>query len=614
MTATVTAARAATLELAPVWHAAGRAAVEVAAGDLVLEACVVPWDTAARVTDDGRTFYDETWAPGSLVPNERVVIYDGHVPAGGGPGRLNADRQAIGRADGFDSRPDGLWATLTLANTARGRDVYELARTLGYVDVSLETDVPMGGRGTVARTAAEPCALTGIAVVLPPGRGAFPGALAAAARAAGGDEDDDETTDDDDADATPVDPDAPPAETGRADLAEVVRRELARYGGRPAGRAGGGRAGPLARFDSFRGLVTAAREARDDRAAELNTAFTSSYHTWRELDALARQGTVGRALLDQVTLDNPGLMPPTWLTEVFGIVDRGRPGITALGGPRSPGSAGMDIYWPYYDGDLLAIVAKQLTQKSAINSVKVSFKRGSATLDTYAGGSDVAFQLIRRSSPAYLALYNRILNIAFGQTTEFAFDAVIGAGAGVTTTYDLAADTDGAALRAVLFAASAAVRDATGEPASVVLAAPDVFAALGSAPWLLPPQYGTQNISGTASASTLRVNISGLEMTEAPGLAAGTMIVTNAGAAAWFEDGPFIVTADDVEKLGTNVAIWGMGTPGLFLPAGIVEVTVTLPPVVPLTRREVNVDRAMMDDAIEAAATDADAKATAKSK
>jgi hypothetical protein len=610
MIRTLHAARAATATPTVVWHEIGRADVTDGAGDLTLVACVVPWNTPARVTDDGRNFYLESWERGSLVPTRAapLVIYDGHVPGGDGPGRLNASRVPIGRAEGFEDRPDGLYATLRLANTTRGRDVYELARTLGIVDVSLETDVEMGGRGEVARTAAAPHELTGIAVVLPPQRGAFAGAGAVVAgRAAAGDEDDDDDQGEGGDDAGDGGDGGEGAATaGRADIAEVVRREMARYGGRP-GQRQGGQAGPLARYRTFGEFAAAARAAVDDAAVELNNAFTGAYHVWRELDGLARQGAVGRALVDQVTADNPGLMPPTWLTEVFGIVDRGRPGITALGGPRSPGAAGMDVYWPYYDGDLLTIVAQQLAEKTAINSVKVSFKRGQATLDTYAGGSDVSFQLIRRSSPSYLALYNRILNIAYGQTTEYAFDVAVAAGAGVTTDYDLTADADGSLLRAVLFASSAAVRDATGEPASVVLCASDVFAALGGTPWLQPFIYGTFNVPGTAQASNLRINVSGLEFTEAPGLPAGTMIITNPGGAAWFEDGPFVVTADDVEKLGTNVAIWGMGTPGLFLPSGIVAVTVTLPAaLVVLTRRAIDVN-----DAIEATASD-EPKAAAK--
>lgn len=569
------AAATAPLEL----HHVGRADV-VDAGDLTLVACIVPWNTSARVTDDGRTFYDESWSPGSLVPGDRVPLFDGHVPAGGGPGQLNPDRQLIGRANGFEERLDGLYATLTLMNTPEGRRAYEAARVMGYVDVSLEADVPLGASGTVARTAAAPAPLTGVAVVLPPGRGAYRGALATAARADPTEDPPPDPDDDDDDDADPADPTpGEDATAGRAGVAEIVRRELARYGGAPAQRrtpAGG----PLARYSSFGELVEAARSRRPDANAEISHAFATCYRTWTDHRRLAH--IVGRALVDQITTDNPGVLPPTWLSEVFGIVDEGRPGITAFGGPRSAGDSGMDIYWPYYDGDLHTIVAQQAAEKAAITSVKVSFKRGQATLRTFAGGSDVSFQLQRRSSPSYMALYDRILQMAYGVTTEHEFDEVLVAAATDGPAYDLTADTDGSALRAVLFEASAAVKRATGRPATAALAAPDVYAALGGAAWLQAPQYGTQNVAGTASASTLSINVSGLEITEAHGLAAGTLIVSNDQGAAWFEDGPFIVTAEDVEKLGTNVAIWGMGEAGVFLPAAVISIAVTLPPVIPL--------------------------------
>jgi len=90
-----------------------------------------------------------------------------------------------------------------------------------------------------------------------------------------------------------------------------------------------------------------------------------------------------------------------------------------------------------------------------------------------------------------------------------------------------------------------------------------------------PPSTGPPTC---ASASSLRINISGLEIIEAPALPDGTVIVTNAGAAGWFEDGPFLVTAEDVEKLGRDVAIWGMGATGIFLPSGVVKITVTVTP------------------------------------
>ena len=56
-----------------------------------------------------------------------------------------------------------------------------------------------------------------------------------------------------------------------------------------------------------------------------------------------------RALFDQVIGDNPGVVPPGWVMNVYGIIDRGRRTINAFGSTGLPGS-GMDINWPYFDG------------------------------------------------------------------------------------------------------------------------------------------------------------------------------------------------------------------------------------------------------------------------
>jgi hypothetical protein len=246
----------------------------------------------------------------------------------------------------------------------------------------------------------------------------------------------------------------------------------------------------------------------------------------------------------------------------------------------------MDVSWPYYDGDLTTIVAVQTAEKTEINSVKVSFKRATEPLRTFAGGSDVSYQLQRRSSPAYMALYDRILQLAYGITTETAFDTdIVAKASGAHIPLELGDDADGSATSAALFAASSRVKTATGAGASAALAAPDVFAALGGKSWLQAPQYGTTNVPGTTSAATLRINISGLEVVEAVGMAAGKMVVTNDQAASWLEAGPYLATAEDVAKLGTDVAIWGMGATGAFLPAGIVVIDVDLTVTPPVAAR-----------------------------
>ena len=46
-----------------------------------------------------------------------------------------------------------------------------------------------------------------------------------------------------------------------------------------------------------------------------------------------------------------------------------------------------------------ALVGEQTVEKADVTSVKVSFKKASVPIKTYAGGSDISWQLIRRSQP-----------------------------------------------------------------------------------------------------------------------------------------------------------------------------------------------------------------------
>lgn len=334
---------------------------------------------------------------------------------------------------------------------------------------------------------------------------------------------------------------------------EDVRSDLlARMTSLEARPAGATEAHPLARWDSLTAYMDA---AYDDRALA---------------------PLLGRALADQLTGDNPGVMPPTYLTTIVGIMAFARRAIAALGGADSLGDSGMSLHWPYLDPalDLDTLVAVQAAEKTQIASVKVKFLDGQTAIATYAGGSDISYQLIRRSSPSYRDAYNRVLTVGWARTTERAFEAALIAGA--TGTQALAGGATADALRAALFAASAKVEDATGMPATVVLASPADFLAWGGLPGLYPPQYGTQNVAGTASASTLRINVSGLEIVRAPFLLTGSL-VTNELAASWHEDGPFPISAEDVAKLGQNVAVWSMGATSVEIPAGIIKLGTVAP-------------------------------------
>jgi HK97 family phage prohead protease len=331
---------------------------------------------------------------------------------------------------------------------------------------------------------------------------------------------------------------------------------------------------------------TEAREAiaqvRETVAGIEARAFSSepvhplaAYRSFGEYSKAVLAGDVeARALADQVTANNPGVMPPVWMLQVKGIIDLGRPAITSVGGPESPGSFGMDINWPYFDGDLTAIVEAQANEKDEVNSVEINLEKGDATLGTYAAGSDISYQLLQRSSPSYLDAHNRIMAASYSTVTDRKFTNDLWTGSNNTNIYDLSADSTGTAFREAVFTASMEVEDATGAPATVVLVSTALFSKIGSFTTFFPAPYSVQNVSGVATASTLDVNVSGLRVVRAKWLdtdADRHAIVLNGEAARWVEDGPRLATAENVSKLGRDVAIYGFGATAVYLPAGVVR-------------------------------------------
>src|SRR5262245_37771697 len=127
------------------------------AGDgRTVEVRLVPWDAPARVTDNGRDWYSETFARGGLrLATGRLLVRSEH------------DGAVIGRIDTADNRDDGLYAALRIADTAAGRDTLALIAD-GVVDaVSVEFDdaAPLTHGDQVIRTGA---VCTGVALTLHP--------------------------------------------------------------------------------------------------------------------------------------------------------------------------------------------------------------------------------------------------------------------------------------------------------------------------------------------------------------------------------------------------------------------------------------------------------------
>lgn len=281
-----------------------------------------------------------------------------------------------------------------------------------------------------------------------------------------------------------------------------------------------------------------------------------------------------RALFDQVPANNLGVLPPNWMLDVKRIVDLGRPAINAVGGPESAGDNGLEMNWPYYAGTLTDIVEAQANPKDEVNSVAIDLDKGAATLATYAAGSDIAYQLLQRSSPSYLDAHNRIMLASYNTVTDRAFTQQLWSGSSNTNVYDLAADTTGAQFREEVFLASMEVEDATGAPASVVLVSTALMQAIGGWSTFIPAPYSPNNVSGIATASSLQVEVSGLRVVRAKWLdtdADRHAIVLNGAAARWVEDGPRLVSSENVAQLGYDVSIYGYAVAAVYAPAGVVR-------------------------------------------
>lgn len=252
-----------------------------------VEMRIVPYGVTAQ-TSDG----PERFARGAFrgVDASRVTIEAGRH---GGP--------LVGRGLSLEERDDAAYLTARIAPTAAGDELLTLTREGVYQDVSV-VFVPRTSKRTAdGVTERQAVDLRRVAILE---RGAYPGAAVVAVRAEPDDtegEDMGETVD-----ITPV--------VDRLERMEQRMEQLAVTAATPAAPE----VPAILKFRSLGEYVKAAAEDRD----------------------LSRQ--LARALVDDITGDNTGLVTTSWLRTVQGIVNFGRPGITAFGTAPLP-ATGMDF-------------------------------------------------------------------------------------------------------------------------------------------------------------------------------------------------------------------------------------------------------------------------------
>lgn len=363
--------------------------------------------------------------------------------------------------------------------------------------------------------------------------------------------------------AEPTPPAVAPVQVGRADMAVIAQQitdeAIRQYAARNAFASGA----PVDPFADWRGLSLGQMAARAVGGLGYEGREVREDREWLQM-AL-------RTFADTVTTTgaNAGMVTPGVIGDVAGIVSRGRPAITAFGGPRSSEGSGMSVDWPYFDGTLSALVGAQSAEKAEITSAAVNIKKGTEALLTFAGGSDISYQLLRKSTRPYLDAYFRILLTAWGVVTDAAFVTELESGSVTSDFTEALSAVDATEFKNLVVDASVAVQTATGQPAEFVLASTTAFTQF--AKLFTPITSLTNSGLGTLDLRSLQVNVGQLPVILVPSITAGKLIVSNREAAAWFEEGPFQAQDEDVIHLGRNVAIWSMGAGARFIPAGIIE-------------------------------------------
>ena len=498
-----------------------RESADIVAGDgRTVTVQLAEWGEPRTVSDDGKTTYREAFE--SMEPAAKLRVKSSH------------DGELIGHAvaDSYSAEPQPT-IDLHLAETAAGNDTLALIQSGAIDAVSVEfqpSEADYTEKGVLHRVAAK---INGIAMAWAPAHSAPILNVR----------------------ELPEQKENPPMTEEIVTPDAVTAADLAAFGD-----------------DLKRDMVASFDHSRP--APEVNEL--DKFRTVGDLNHAILNGEASpdlyRALADDIIANSPGVNRPSWVEGIKQTVNFGRPTISAFGTVAVPTGAGTTVTWAVNANDESTLVGKQTTEKTDVTSAVWNVTSSTEELVTYSGAADISLQLLRRSSPAYLNSFYQAMYRGYAITTDTACAAAVVAAATPSAGIFVPGTGDASDLRAALFTASTEIENATNMPAAFVLVSSDVWGEIGKLDGLLPVPYGTSNVSGTATASSLQVNVSGLRVIHDRFLADGSIIVSNDSTGDWHEDGPINMEAADVAKAGLNAGVFGMGLFAAYVPAGIVKI------------------------------------------
>lgn len=491
----------------------------------IIEGRAVPYNKPADVGG-----YKEQFVKGSFdgVDASSVKLYWRHG-------------EPVGRVLSLREKADGLYFTAKFSDTTSGRDAWTLAKD------GVEQGVSVGFRALEDSWSNDRKLVTRVKASLveisTTDRPAYKGAAVLAVREESTNQEKEETPMSDTSVETPAAPVAADVKDARVD--EVMER-----------------------MASVESALTTITETRSTKSQPLFRSFGEYVQARVRGDENAEM--LYRAIADNTLANNDGVNPETWLGNVVGLVNKGRPVAAAFGIAPLP-EKGMNLHWPLVTS--MPIVGEQDPEGEEIASNAFTIEDQTASVKTYAGGGSITRQLVDRSAPGYVDQIMRAFAAAYGKTTETAFVAKIIAEA--TPSTGLAANTFAGFLEGIVNGCGD-IYDESGLTADLIVASGDVWRLMASLtatdgrPALTVSGAGV-NVGGTANIATLAGTFAGLPVLYSHAAAAGTLLVASTDAAKFHESAgaPLEIMNDDAATLKRGIGVYGYGASVAYQPAAI---------------------------------------------
>jgi HK97 family phage major capsid protein len=233
-----------------------------------------------------------------------------------------------------------------------------------------------------------------------------------------------------------------------------------------------------------------------------------------------------RTVVNTLTSNIAGLVPPTHMAQIMDIINRNRP--VASSGRQVPLNSGTLTYPKIAQRPE---VLKQSAEKTEAGTANMQVTLETLTAETYLGAGDLSWQAINWSTPDALQLWFDLAAEAYARATETAACVELASGGGGTSTPKLgtAGTEDFAAWRSAILAGIASVYTSTGGRAqtdTLYLSANKFFqlAGVGTSATLQVSTVGSLDVG------TMTGTYAGLRVVGSYGFAANTAIIGDAQA------------------------------------------------------------------------------------